>query len=912
MASKEPAKRKRLITYGKKPRRRPRFQSTDLPSELLEGPLGQPCSADELKNMSFVPASYQPEPLRPGSQKAATMTVEPSDEQIQTLIDFTGTDAATARRFLRVKQCNVETAVHAIFEGEDIVKLEQGISWDPNLMTADRDGNNNLHPLGASAAPTRGNSPAPSFKDSAPTSNEQEDAQMAQALAQSQDMFVPFGGWSQETGTVGKDGTELRKIGPSTQKEYEESRWGMVLHNANELVPDVPLEERVQRTGDDAPRFLKHTTDGHYIPNLLTISHNIPVVREAFLLAGQGIVDYGYASDWWKGATIPKPRIVQTDSEAAAEAAEAANEFVAELQRLTAFLECSARVYASSDGLSKTDIMKACPTAVTPLAHLLNSYSEVAGARCGNEAGQIAELFCSRAAAIGTSEVKETTNVLALTANCADDVPEDAKPDLAECLDRLVWSTDSDDPEPQQFYLRQFGKVLVMTLEQEDRSASHLNIRVPATLIMDKYAEENIEATGPLRQQLVQSKRRIKKITDVEQKLKYWTRAGKQMDASQLLRHTLGHFSGQNRREVDQADKTNTASLSVYQSEGHSQTAQQLEAVMASIDEKLKLLAEEKEKAKKAISDLSKATIPGLEAQETQYRYTLRGVATKPHITYLLRPKYETEEQHENAEHNEHAAQTAAMFDATANDDEPTTPPGYQWWRIDYEVTGQNAKLTRSKADDFDVIRAVELEHSSALLVYASDDAVDDIDISDLSTPLREFIRKDNEQLSSDIEASKRNPPPPYPDDQDGLPDLFRASVEAGDHDDDADSTKAQFDGHDLESMNDGMPRMATADWINQNAGDRDPSPVDIHLPPENNTLPSGGNPVTQNDVAGGSREMEMIERKGPSSLLTSRADQSAASVEHSDDVRMSGMGESQDLGIGGAPNHAEETRKGG
>ncbi|KAF2207105.1 hypothetical protein CERZMDRAFT_102607 [Cercospora zeae-maydis SCOH1-5] len=893
MASKEPAKRKRVITYGKKPRRRLHFQSIDLPSELLADPLGQPCNPDELKNMSFVPSNYQPEPLRPSSQKAATMTVEPSDEQIQTLIDFTGTDAGTAKRFLRVKQCNVETAVHAILEGEDIVKLEQGISWDPNLMTADRDGNNNLHPLGASAAPTRGNSPAPSLKDSAPTSNEQEDAQMAQALAQSQDMFGPYDGWSQETGTVGKDGTELRKIGPSTQKEYEEARWGMVLHDANELVPDVPLEERVQQIGDDAPRFLKHAPDGHYMPNFLTISHNIPVVREAFLLAGQGITDYGYASDWWKGATIPKPRIVQTDSEASADdAAEAANEFVAELHRLTAFLECGARVYANSGGLSKTDVMKACPTAINPLQHFLNSYSEVAGARCGNEAGQIAELFCSRAAAIGTSEVKETTNVLSLAANCADDVPEDAKPDLVECLDRLVWSTDSDDPEPQQYYLRQFGKVLVMRLEQENRSASHLNIRVPATLIMDKYAEENIEATGPLRQQLVRSKRRIKKITDVEQKLKYWTKDDKQMDASQLLRHTLGHFSGQNRRDVDQADKTNTASLSTNQPEGHAETARQLEAVMANIDEKLKLLAEEKEKAKKAISDLSKATIPGLEAQERQYRYTLRGVATKPHITYLLRPKNEKDEQPENAEHNEHAGQPTTMVDGTINDDETTTPPGFQWWRIDYEVTGQNAKLTRSKADDFDVIRAVELEHNSALLVYASDDAVEDIDISDLPPPLLEFIRQDNEQLSSDIEASKRNPPPPYPGDQGGLSDLVRASVEAGDHDDDADSTKAQYDGADYESTNDDMPRMATARWINDNAGDRDPSPVDIHLPPENNTLPSGANHITQHDVASESREVEMIERK--------------VSVEHSEDVGMSGTGESQDVGIGGAPTHAK------
>ena len=103
MAAKEPAKRKRLITYGKQPRRRLHLQFTEPSPKALEGPLGQPCNADELKNMSFVPAKYQPEPLRPSSQKAATMTMEPTDEQIETLINFTGTDAGTAKRFLRVR-----------------------------------------------------------------------------------------------------------------------------------------------------------------------------------------------------------------------------------------------------------------------------------------------------------------------------------------------------------------------------------------------------------------------------------------------------------------------------------------------------------------------------------------------------------------------------------------------------------------------------------------------------------------------------------------------------------------------------------------------------------------------------------------------------------------------------------------
>lgn len=572
---------------------------------------------------------------------------------------------------------------------------------------------------------------------------------------------MPYGGWEQqqETGTIGQNGMELRRIGPATKEEHTEQRWGMVLHNASEVIPDVPIEERVQLQGDHAPRFLKHTLDGDYTPNLITICHSIPMAREAFLLAASPIADYGHDANWWKGAAVSKPRIVHTDGEIAADQdTDSSDEFMAELQRLTAFLDCSARVYASVGGLLETKAIKD-RTSTPKMESFLNSYTAIVGARGGDQADQIAGLFNTRAALIGGLDSdKDSTTVLTLKSSCADSVAEDSKPDLTECLDKMVWNTDADEDEPRQFCLERPANILVMRLDQEDRSASHLNITVPATLVMDKYIEENVPATRALREQLIQSKRRIKKITDVEKKLMYWTRDGQQLDSRQLLKHTHAHFSGQNRRDVDQADKTNNASVSIDQPGHYQNIADQLRTVMASIDEKLEILAEEKAKAQKAISELSKSTIPALEGQEAQYRYTLRGVATKPHITYVLRPKTAEEGQGQATEHNEE------MQDAPASvyDEENTTPTGFQWWRIDYEVAGQTAKVTRSKADDFDVIRAVELEHNSALLVYASDDAVDDLEPSELPAPLQDFIQRDNEQLYVDIEASKRNAPPPY------------------------------------------------------------------------------------------------------------------------------------------------------
>lgn len=94
----------KLKTYGKRPlRRRINLHLPALSAADLAGPLGQPCTRDELgRIMSFVPPNHQPEPLRPKSQKAATMSVEPNDEQISTLVAITGADEGTAKRFLRV------------------------------------------------------------------------------------------------------------------------------------------------------------------------------------------------------------------------------------------------------------------------------------------------------------------------------------------------------------------------------------------------------------------------------------------------------------------------------------------------------------------------------------------------------------------------------------------------------------------------------------------------------------------------------------------------------------------------------------------------------------------------------------------------------------------------------------------
>ncbi|KAG9973707.1 hypothetical protein KCU98_g12463, partial [Aureobasidium melanogenum] len=116
-----------------------------------------------------------------------------------------------------------------------------------------------------------------------------------------------------------------------------------------------------------------------------------------------------------------------------------------------------------------------------------------------------------------------------------------------------------------------------------------------------------------------------------------------------------------------------------------------------------------------------------------KHRYSLRGVSTKTHVTYLLRPRDPSD---------------------TAMVDDEDAPEGMQWWRIEYDVQVHGAKVIKTKSTQDDVVRAVELEHNQALLVYASDYAISDEHEVELTSALDEFIHYDDENFNSELETS--------------------------------------------------------------------------------------------------------------------------------------------------------------
>lgn len=712
-------------------------------------------------------------------------------------------------------------------------------------MHMDKEGNRNLHPLGQSAAPTRGPSPAPSLGLSNPMTKDDEDKQIQAAIAASQ-------GYSQqETGVVGQDGYE-RKFGPKTQREYKESEWALVPTQsaAQEIVPDIPAKAR-QHEGFE-PRILKHLPDGDYTPNLITICNSIPIAREAFLMRDNVKPDYGSGPDWWRGHGIPMSRVVTADNPSANSDAEKFDEFLTECQRLMAFLDSSKRSYASIGALTQTEMIKNVPSnsnSGTLLELFLQTWTSASMSKHEDDPdkhGQLANLFTTT---VDTNAQEGMEN----NELCVIDVtvkPKDGEEnaELYEHLDNLLWDTNPDDTDRADNFITKPAEVVVMKASSDDRSASKLGLVVPPYFHMDKYLEENIGASRVIRENMTKEKARMQKITEIEKKLKTWQHPKKntELDTRQLLNHTLGHFSGENRKKVDEADKKNESSLADLPHPSHyADISAKLEKVVKTIDDKLEKLAQEKEKSRKVILEMSRAPLPGGEEKNCQYRYTLRGVATKPSVTYVLQP----------------LAQGDRPSSPSLGDE--TAPEGYCWWRVEYMANG--TKIEKAKIADHEVLRAVELEHNSALLVYASDDATSLEDYYELPAPLQAFVARDNAEFEKELKEA--DDLPSYAFDQE-MRDQPRESIERRGSSDSLAAVNGDDDppGYD----------------INDRSGlgyhqQEDDEVAEIHLSPKAEE-PSG--------------DTEMIEKAHEP--LIPRAGNSGAS-----DTKIGGT-ESQDNGMGG------------
>ena len=189
------------------------------------------------------------------------------------------------------------------------------------------------------------------------SSRSQEDEDMERALresAQEAGLSVQL----QESGVVDSS-TTVQHFGPANRNCYDQDSWAMVPRSLppNTTAHAVPAPSRRKRA-QDAPAFLVQGSSAygqrHCLGGILTLLHEIPMVRNEFLELSEPAVSYGHNGEWWNGEEILPPHLLaqmQLIQTAPSKMELAKIKVHEEIHRLMAFLDSTERSYGSIDSM---------------------------------------------------------------------------------------------------------------------------------------------------------------------------------------------------------------------------------------------------------------------------------------------------------------------------------------------------------------------------------------------------------------------------------------------------------------------------------------------------------------------------------------------------------------------------------
>lgn len=364
------------------------------------------------------------------------------------------------------------------------------------------------------------------------TATEREEQDLEKALALSMSQALP----DQENGVT--DATHPY-FGPANREHYDTKNWTMTLsgsHAREILLNPDPTDRKRER---NTPAFMKPSPSTDYLPALITILHAIPAAREALLIRSYTIPDYGHDKEWWDGAIIKAPKIVDithsivdTDRD----------EILYESQRLMAFLDQTERAYGSIAGLANID-------AIRQASHDQSSSSfleawHAAATRAAPE-WQIGEVFRS----IGTKNVPDSPmetfvqTFFCLEVRVSTELADTGQT-LYEAVDDVLW-TDWEDTQREEVYLQTIGDVFAVQVTRSNEAASGLGIKVPANWYLDRYLEASKHVAREMLVGKAAFKEEMTRLADIKARMteyKKGTAWGKTTEASKLMEVARAYF----------------------------------------------------------------------------------------------------------------------------------------------------------------------------------------------------------------------------------------------------------------------------------------------------------------------------------------------------------------------------------
>ena len=580
---------------------------------------------------------------------------------------------------------------------------------------------------------------------------EMNDRELQRAMAESLKQSNP----AHENGVTQTGG----QFGPARPGyNYEPSNWALTTYSTSREIIEHPPPSKRRRLGD-APAFLRDSKETCYLGSLLTIYHNIPLAREALLMSALKVHAYAHDNSWWSGATDENTKALSTDHSLHIDQNE--RNLLTEVQCLMAFLDRTTRAYGSVDALADLQAIRNRSGNI-----LFHKFLEAWGLAASKQAPQeqLTQVFSSTAMKAGGpghgTSVQKTLYYVDPIINHA---PNETLTDL---LDNTIWNDEIANID--DVWINHCAEIFTVRLTHREPNPSSrtIDISLDPVWYADRYMLECREEMSQIRRQVQSIRRQIEQLTHMQRRCQIFQSNSRPLDISEVLNAAAKASTV----VVSKTTATND-SLNGRQAPSENVIAQsdmdELGAELQNVLEKIRLRLSQLEQRKDELRVRSRQismqlTKPTPERPDVPHRkYILHGVATKPGVTYFRRRKRVT--------------------DLLEDEDLDDQAMQYEWWRSSWqqEVVPQvphppmvgplnqadaeaaaksnvDGKLPWSiqRVLETDVLEAVEKEHSSALLVYANENATK-FQGGELSLALRHFVDRDNQAFAEDLQEEE-------------------------------------------------------------------------------------------------------------------------------------------------------------
>jgi hypothetical protein len=593
---------------------------------------------------------------------------------------------------------------------------------------------------------------------------DREDRDIQEALALSLGQ-TPSG---QENGVTGTG----QQFGPAKGDYRDTKQWAMTVSKATarEVIDNPPPADRQRKPGE--PTFLRASDrlGAETLASLLTIYHSIPLAREALLLPSYQQFNYGYDPQWWNGHHIEVPRLISLDEHGTQQNRD---DVLIETQRLMVFLDHSNRAYGSIEALADLQSYQE-KVAESEFSRFMEAWNE--GAMLRSPDDPLTQVFSSHGIRhdVGRTQGKYFFALEPM-------VDPEIKQSFTDILDDIIWSDQQTVGRPlNDVWIDKLGEIMTFRLSDPQRKKENLGVEIPLVWYPDRYMEHMREASWNMRIRRARLLERIFRLNRSKNDILNCqpdNRQGK-LDIRQVLTEVAERAPVVVKNQLPQSDPMSSGSRISSAEVGDCVKA--LQDLVARIDIKV----EEIEVQKSALREEMKLTTLELTKPETEadarrfHRYTLRGVSTKPNVTYLLR---RSAGSHQDADPANHAIEEwqwwrmslsskEARKPEQVNQSTAAQPMQSSGQESQADASGPYTPWPNKKAQDTssegrqngnmitydirrvspdDVLKAAREESDSITLVYATDVAVE-FQGSTLCGPLHQFIKADNKMFENE------------------------------------------------------------------------------------------------------------------------------------------------------------------